>query len=166
MREEKEPAVEYENCSYLAVKVPGSTTDYQELDKNEIQSYLYLTKDRSKAAVFTWKQLQANLPSKAISMQETPLRWISHLICNREWIFLKPGEVLSTEAVKKNLRYKFDEEDNALYEIKKVMGPRPKKHKAFVGTWTVHLDSDSIKKIGSRYCCNVYIDKKETVNSD
>lgn len=114
---------------------------------------MYLTTDRDKAAVFTWKQW--NLRDDGIRMQETPLRWINHIVSQKEWIYLKPKEVLSSEAVRHNVRYKFDTEDNALYEIKKISGgSKPKKHKTFVGTWTVHLDGGSIKKIGSKLCAN------------
>lgn len=87
-------------------------------------------------------------------MQETPVRWISRMLSKQEWIHLAPKETLSTDAVKNNLKYKLDEVDNAVYEISKG-NERGKKKAEFVGTWSIHLDLNSIKKVGHNQRCSM-----------
>lgn len=141
MREEGYNDNEYENCSWLAVKEPGQMDN--ELDKNEVHTYMYLTKDRSRAAVFTWKQW--NLRDDAILMKETPLRWINHMLSKQVWILLGPGEHLDPESIRMNTRYRFDAEENQLFEVQ-FDQDKEDKEGVCVGTWTVHIDHSYVQQ--------------------
>ena len=77
------------------------------------------------------------------------------MLAKQEWILMGRKDVLTSDAVKNNLKYRLDEEENSIYEIRRENARRVK---AFVGTWSVHIDRNSVVKIGASHCAHKHED--------
>jgi len=86
---------EYEDNFYVAIRKIGNTDEATEFcRKNDHSSYMYLTKDRNKAAVFTWKECPARID---VRRMECPLSMLSQHISSSHWQHLPRGRELSLQ---------------------------------------------------------------------
>ena len=64
-------------------KLDSNNPKNEQLIKDGESSYIYLTKDRNKAAVFTWQKVP---PRYNITRIECPLSYLSNNVIKSPWI--------------------------------------------------------------------------------
>lgn len=105
MRQQHCKDADYDASSYIAVRCVGD--GHKEIGKDQNSHYIYLTKNRNEAAVWTWQQWQ--LRDDDVKRLETPYRWMSKLLAKSQWLYKERGQIVELQNVHEYPMYRFNE---------------------------------------------------------
>ena len=123
-------------------RVDDESDELEELKKDKRSSYLYLTKERNHAAVWTWRQLRESQQPKP----EVPLSLIQEQISLSNWLNRRNDEVLAN--LTDYHTYAFEDMDNTTRKVSHYdhacessdSDVEKKQQKDNFGKWTVHYE--------------------------